>query len=857
MQDLIPLLPSPSHYLGTEYNTIHKDRDQVQLRWALAFPDLYNVGMSYLGQKILYHILNQESWIWAERVFAPAPQAAGILRKHNQPLCTLESKTGLADLDILGFSLTHELCFTTVLYMLDLAGIPLRREQRNDAQPVIIGGGSAVFNPEPVADFFDLFLLGDGEQAVLEISKACLQAKNRGKSRQELLLDLKSLPGVYVPQFFQLSSKGQLQPLLQDYKQVHKTTIPYLWPEQYPLAQVMPFGKPVHDRLSLEIARGCTRGCRFCQAGIISRPVRERALQDLEYILPRALSSTGYEELSFLSLSTGDFSCLEGLFASTFARCSRDQVSISLPSLRAGSLSPELMALLSRLRRTGITLAPEAGSQKLRDTINKDIQEDALLEHCSQLFALGWTGVKLYFMIGLPGETDQDLEAIHELCRKVQHMAGKKSRRPQITAAIAPFVPKPHTPFQWARQISLQEIERRIQVLKGLFKSSKGLSLRWHQPEMSFLEGVFSRGDRELSQVLELAYQQGDILSSWQEHFDFQLWLNVFNQCSLNPEGYLQQRQLDHVLPWDHLQTGVDKDFLFQEWAKASSGLCTKDCRYNSCGKCGVCDRKPAAAQDLQPRNRTGVGLILNQPARDQEQDSRVNLDLQPSDPGHKEIQLRIWFRKTGPAKYLSQLEMQSSLERTLRRANLPLSFSRGFHPKPLLSFGRALPVGVGSLAEWFCIYLRHKDYPADILYRLNNAAPAGLVFFRIQQMQQGQKSMPSLFEEFELTFNVDQQHCSRYKAAWLELLRSPEMLKEFQGKKGSKVIDLRAMLLDILDTTQNKLQISFDWRQEYISPLKIVQTIHPELQPTDFELLKLSQSSTTAPDYTSSPCQT
>ncbi len=843
MQHLIPLFQKPSHYLGTEFNSVHKDPAQVLLRWGLAFPDLYNVGMAYLGQKILYHILNQEPWIWAERTFAPAPQVAWVLRSHSQPLCSLESKTPLSRLDILGFSLTHELCYTTVLYMLDLAGIPLRRAQRDAAQPLILGGGGATFNPEPVADFFDLFLLGDGEEAVLDISRTVLQAKNSLSSKQELLLQLKNLPGVYVPQFFQARA-GMCKPVpvFKDYLQVQKRTLPFLKTPDFPLAQIVPFDKPVHDRLSLEIARGCSRGCRFCQAGMISRPVRERSLDSLPQIMSQALSCTGYEELSFLSLSTGDFSRLEGLFAETFAQCSKEQVAISLPSLRAGSLSPELMSLLCRLRRTGITLAPEAGSQRLRDAINKDLHEAQLLEHCRQLFELGWSGVKLYFMLGLPGETDQDLEAILDLCLQVQHTAGKKSRRMQITASVATFVPKPHTPFQWAEQISLQDARRRIFLLKDMFKGRKNLKLRWHQPEMSFLEGIFSRGDRCLSQVLEDVYLAGDILSSWQEHFSLHRWMQSFERCRLDPEDYLQARSLEQDLPWDHLQTGVHKEYLRQEWKKSRQGLSTQDCRYQTCTNCGVCSKKRITPEQAQANSSLGSGPVLNQGFRDQEQDCRVCLDFQETDPGCKEVQLCIWFQKTGPAKYLSQLEMQGCLERTMRRAELPLSFSQGFHPKPLLSFGRALPVGVASLAEWFCVYLRCKTYPGDILRRLNQAAPDGLGFSQVQELKPGQKATAPQFEEFELTYTVDTGICSQLKPAWQKLLQAQSLPCNLLGKKGPRILDLRSMLSDVQNSAADKLKILFDWRQAYISPLKFVQTMHPELQPREFALLKLGQ---------------
>ncbi|MFP4629136.1 MAG: TIGR03960 family B12-binding radical SAM protein [Desulfohalobiaceae bacterium] len=844
MQDLIPLLKNPSHYLGTEFGAVHKDPSQASLRWALAFPDLYNVGMSYLGQKILYHILNQQSWIWAERVFAPQPEAAHVLRSQGRQLCTLESKTSLDRMDIIGFSLTQELCYTTVLYMLDLAGIPLYSSQRGDNAPLILGGGGMAFSPEPMADFFDLFLLGDGEDAVLEISRTLLQAKRDRLSKQEVLSRLKELPGIYVPAFFQLQpGHCTPAPLLQDYCQVEKRTQPYLRQEDFPEAQILPFGKPVHDRLSLEIARGCTRGCRFCQAGMITRPVRERSQQELESTMLQALSATGYEELSFLSLSTGDFSSLEGLFAKAFARCSREKVAISLPSLRAGSLSPQLMQLLGRLRRTGITLAPEAGSQRLREVINKDIQEQELLQHCQDLFSLGWSGVKLYFMIGLPTETDQDLEAILDLCLKVQHTAGKLSRRTQITASIAPFVPKAHTPFQWAGQISLQETRRRISLLKDLFQGHKNLKLRWHQPEMSFLEGVFSRGDRQLGQVLHTAYQDGDILSSWQEHFSLQLWLQAFKKHGLDPEAYLQARAAGQGLPWDHLHTGVHKDYLLEEWQKSIQGHKTLDCRFQACSQCGVCSRGVRSPEQVRQDPTAGLGPVLNQRCRDQEQQNSASLDLPDSEQGSKEVQLRIWFTKTGPAKYLSQLELQGCLERALRRADLPLSFSQGFHPKPLLSFPRALPVGVASWAEWFCVALRSREYPRDTLCRLNQTAPQGLEFIEAQELPPGKKPAPASREEFELGFNLQQEKCSRLVAAWQDILQSSNYPLSLQGKKGPRHVDLRPLLAEVRQTSPCCLRLLLDWSQDYISPLKLIQAVHPELGGQDFELCKLSQS--------------
>jgi radical SAM family uncharacterized protein len=514
MRELLPLLPRPSRYAGIEDNVCRKDPARVRLRVALAFPDTYEVGMSYLGQKILYGVVNARPQWWAERVMAPAREAAAVLRAHNAPLATLESDTPLIRTHALCFSITHELCYTNVLYMLDLAGIPLRsadRPESLEACPLVVAGGGALLSAEPLTPFIDLMVLGDGEESLPDVLDLLETARAKGWTRQELLRAAPRIPGVYAPSLFAPASDAPgapLRPLLPSCPRPARRIVADLNQAAYPVRQVVPVGA-VHNRLSLEIARGCTRGCRFCHAGVVYRPVRERSPENIHSLLRRCLDETGFDEISFLSLSTGDYSALKTLSLSVLDRCAEEQISLSLPSLRVGSIDDAIMERMAELRRTGCTLAPEAGSQRLRDVINKGVSEEGLLLHVQKLLEHGWRQVKLYFMIGLPTETDADLLAIAELCRKVRDAAGPGGPRLQVTAALSPFVPKPFTPFQWVEQIGQEEIKRRVNLVRNAFRGLKCLKLRWHEPAMSHLEGILSRADRRMADVVELAYRKG------------------------------------------------------------------------------------------------------------------------------------------------------------------------------------------------------------------------------------------------------------------------------------------------------------------------------------------------------------
>ncbi len=838
---LLPLLPRPSHYLGTEYNAIQKDLSKASLHWGLAFPDLYEVGMSHLGLKILYHILNDHPEIWAERVFAPPLEAGRILQEQAALLTTLESHTPLAELDILGFSLTHELCYTSVLYMLDLAQIPFRSLKRDDRWPLLIGGGGVCVNPEPMAPFFDLFVVGDGEEIVLEISQAVVLAKQSGRTRQELLSQLARIPGIYVPSLFHGFGSEQPQNAQSSTKRcIEKRVIRDLNTAHFPTRQIVPFGQAVHDRLTLEIARGCTRGCRFCQAGMTMRPVRERNLSELDQLLQEGLDNTGFEEFSFLSLSTGDFSQLEALFTQSLARCHKEQVAISLPSLRVGSLSPGLMRSMASLRRTGATLAPEAGSQRLRNVINKGISEQKLLQHTKNLFTSGWRRLKLYFMIGLPTESYQDLQAIYDLCLNVLETAGPEKKKIQITASIAIFVPKPHTPFQWEAQDDPETAGQKIAFLQDLFRRPKNLTLRWHDPEMSAIEGVFSRGNSSLALVVESAYTQGDILTSWQEHFDYRLWERVLSQFEMNLLTWLGPRHEDESVPWSHINCGIQSGYLLQERKKAWEEAITLDCRYHGCSQCGVCSVGQNPGELITQASIRPIRPVVNQRHRDQEAPTATTPPPDEPEQEEKTTRLILEFAKEGPAAYLSQLELQTVLERIFRRAGLPLSFSRGFHPMPKISFGRALPVGVHSETEFCLLVLRRPVEMKSVCAQLNKVSICGLRFTQAEKCHPGQKLTQPRFEPFLLQLHLPEEEADQCIQSWLHAVSLPNWIVERKTKKGLRKVDLRPRIHSLSQMSPKEMRITFDWEAGYVSPLFFVRSLAPGLDPRRYTVTKV-----------------
>ncbi|MGW8193614.1 MAG: TIGR03960 family B12-binding radical SAM protein [Desulforhopalus sp.] len=716
----------PGRYLGHEYNAVQKEWEAVDIRFNLIFPDLYEIGMSHQGLQILYHILNNRKNILAERCYCPDIDLEQLLRTRQEPLVSLESGRPLTDFDALGITLPYELCYTNILTILDLAGMPFLSKDRDETFPLVLGGGACALNPEPVAQFFDAILLGDGEESIIDIAEALMN--NAGLPRPTLLDVLADIDGVYVPSHFEPEYDGSGK-LLAIHRRggrrdsVRRRVIADLEEIEHLKHPLVPNAKIVHDRLGVEVARGCTRGCRFCQAGITYRPVRERNVEKVMELAECGLGNSGFEEVALLSLSTGDYSCLDQALPRLMDRFAEKFVSVAMPSMRVGTLTPAVMDQVKRVRKTGFTLAPEAGSERLRRVINKGITEDALLATCTQAFALGWRTIKLYFMIGLPTETEQDIDEIVLLVKKAMQgrQGGKFHGKKQINVSVGTFVPKPHTPFQWERQLNIEESTAFIKRLQGSLPT-KGCNLRYHDPRISFLEGVFSRGDRRLSRLLQHAWQQGARFDGWDEHFDLSRWLEAADACQLELASYLDRREMDEVLPWQHLHTGVDETFLRQERHKAMTEQYTPDCRYHRCQQCGLCD-----FDTLMPivHNRTGKA---NPPSPPRE---KCGVDINRHETEH--FKYLVQYSRTGNIVFLGHLEILQIILRALRRAKIDTNFSQGFNPSPKISFGPALPVGTESLAEFFVMDLPTPLHDLEtIRILLNNTLVPGLQVIRI-----------------------------------------------------------------------------------------------------------------------------
>ncbi len=602
---LLPLVEKPGRYLGNERGALRKDLDTVRVRFALAFPEVYEIAQSHLGLQILYDILNRRPEVAAERAYAPWPDLEALLRERGLPVVSLESGLALRDFHIVGFSLQYELTYTNLLTMLELGGIPLRAAARTADHPVVIAGGPCAFNPEPLAPFLDAVLLGDGEEAVSDICDAVLAWD--GRDRQALLRALADIPGLYVPAFFAPryhpdGTVAAVEPLEPSRPVVAKRVLRDLNRFAPPPNPVVPNVGVVHDRASVEVMRGCVKGCRFCQAGYIYRPLRERNPETLVEQTTELMRRTGYEEVSLLSLSTGDYSGVNPVLKELMDRFAPERVAVSLPSTRVDALSPKLLEQIRRVRKTGFTLAPEAGTQRLRDVIQKEYQEDELLD-AARLFAdLGWRTLKLYFMIGLPSETEDDVRGIAVLAERVKRAAGGRLR---VTASVSTFSPKPHTPFQWAGQLTVEETMARQTLLRREL-SRRGVEFRWHDPQLSWLEGVFSRGDRRLADVIETAQRLGARLDGWSDRCRLDLWRQALATHGLDAAFYLRRRPLDETLPWEHLDAGVSATFLRQDLARAVQGVLTPDCSIERCTYCGACDFKAVRNVDYHPEGAKG-----------------------------------------------------------------------------------------------------------------------------------------------------------------------------------------------------------------------------------------------------------
>ncbi len=585
----------PARYIGGEFNSVMKDPEKAEVRFAFCFPDLYEIGMSYMGLQILYHILNQEEDLYCERVFAPAPDMEAQMRQKGMPLFTLETKTPVREMDFFGFTLQYEMSFTEVLNLLKLAEIPLLSAERSEEDPLIIAGGPCAFNPEPLADFVDIFLIGDGEESLPHLLKQYGKAKREGLSREEFLLQAAGCRGVYVPAFYEVNynEDGTIKEYVRLRKEapekVKRCILPDLEDAPFPEKPIVPLIETVHDRAVVETFRGCTRGCRFCQAGMIYRPVRERSQEKIMELARQQLSHTGHEELSLLSLSTSDYSHFEPLVLELMKECRKQNVSLSLPSLRLDSFSFKVLEEIQKYKKSGLTFAPEAGTQRLRDVINKGITEEDIYSAAAQAIELGWNHIKLYFMIGLPGETDEDLCGIAEIAEHIiaLHRNSGRGGRFNVTVSVSNFVPKAHTPFQWAPQDSAEEFARKHDFLRHRLKI-KGVTFNYHDSAVSRCEAVFARGDRRCGKLLLEAHKQGCRLDGWSEYFDPQKWEKAAALSGIDIDFYTRRkRSYDEVLPWSIIDSAVSTGYLRSEAEKAERAETTRDCRYG-CTGCGI-----------------------------------------------------------------------------------------------------------------------------------------------------------------------------------------------------------------------------------------------------------------------------
>jgi radical SAM family uncharacterized protein/radical SAM-linked protein len=792
----------PNRYTGAEHGVRRKDWAGVEARVCLAFPEIYDIGMSHLGYRILYRILNDDPRTLAERAYLPWTDMQRRLHEHGKLLVSLESSRPLCDFDVVGFSLQYELTYTNVLTMLELSGIPLRSAARSEHDPLIIAGGPVATHCEPAADFFDAVLIGDGEEAASEIALCWMQAKREGLSRYERLLRLAQIRGVYVPSLYETILDPVDGFVIVSGPKVAGIPFPIerrLLDDisKFPFPDDSPVGGPeaIFDRMSIEVARGCTEGCRFCQAGMIYRPVRERDPEEVIDTVLRALEKSGQDEVSLTALSTADVSCISPLIKRLVEKTAPERVSLGVASLRAYGLAEDLLDDMRKVRASGLTFAPEAGTQRMRDVINKNVTEEQLLETAERTFSRGFDRMKLYFIIGLPTEEDEDVLGIASVGKHALQVGKRVGGRPKVTVSVSTHVPKPHTPFQWCAQDSLAQTQRKQQMLRHAVKQVRGLELRTHDSETSILEGILARGDRRLADVIERAYHQGARLDSWEEHVKLDVWREALEHYGIDPAQFLGTIAVTARLPWAHFDIGLEEGFLAREYRKALAGRPSPPCgkvvgqfihatnltdaqaekRRLVCYDCGIaCDltQMRSDRQDflqrlgaLEPNQRVALPVVQPQAGKPAQREPLVfGAELPPEELAKPvaqrkrvrpelyrpvrvgtPVRYRIRFAKTGAVALLGHLDLIRELPRVIRRAGIKTAYTEGFHPKPDMSFGPALSLGVASLDEYADVKLIDAPPEEELAARLDAHASGGLRFLGACQLTAQDKGVAAV----------------------------------------------------------------------------------------------------------------
>ena len=837
-------LTKPARYTGGEFNSVVKNFDETACRIVLALPDVYEVGMSNLGLAILYSILNRRDDTLCERVYAPWIDAEAVMRDENILLFALESKRPVRNFDFLGFSLQYEMIYSNVLNMLDLAKISLHTSERADDEPFVIGGGPCVYNVEPVADFFDFFIVGEAEEVFGEIVEKFIAWKNSGKvgGRKAFLRSLLTVKGIYVPSFYEPLYSGEkflgmkileptappkiLKRVVKDFDATPSVENP-----------VVPFMEIIHDRAMLELFRGCSRGCRFCQAGMTYRPVRERKSETLRAMARRLIDSSGWDEISLTSLSSADYSCLSRLIDDLQSDFRNEKVSFSLPSLRIDSFSIDLAERVQAVRKSGLTFAPEAGTQRLRDVINKNVTEENLLDACGAAFSKGWKSVKLYFMMGLPTETDDDIAGIAELAQKVANLYRtiKNRRDVKVTVSVSCFVPKPWTPFQWSAQISAEEFERRQKFLKSLIRD-KAITYNYHNARLSVLEGALARGDRRLAKVIEAAWKSGAKFDGWSDLFKPDVWAEAFEVCGINPEYYSgRERDFWEPLPWEHTSPGVDKNFLLAEWEKSQVGETTRDCRRTSCTGCGVCMKLGVGIREQGTGSREqGLGILTPN-----------SYLLTPT------CKYRAQIRKGAEIAVLSHLDYMNVFMRALLRSKLPAAWSEGFNPHLKVSFATALAVGVTSDCEYVDFELTEPVSEFDVAKKLNEQLPKGAEILRLKKLRGKSKPVMSLVDlsRYEVRLPFEEKFLSAAQLSIKNFNATPEIKFTRVTPKKTRELELKKYLVEPVEISLagDELLIKFAVKitpEGSLKPSEVLKILREQFDfPADISAAKINRT--------------